>query len=176
MRERWRDIFGYEGLYKVSDWGRVRSLDRIVRHKRFGTMRVKGRILRLALSGSYSKYLSVNLYKAGVQTTTRVHRLVAAAFLGPCPDGMEVCHNDGNSVNNIISNLRYDTRANNCLDRRREGTHCGQPVKRSDGITFINMHVAAEESGCHATNICRVCTSKGKTAGGYGWEYAEISI
>lgn len=45
MRERWKDIIGYKGLYQIANLGRVRSMDRIVPHKLYGMMKVKGRIL-----------------------------------------------------------------------------------------------------------------------------------
>ena len=51
-----------------------------------------------------------------------VHQLVAEAFLGPCPQGMEVCHNDGDRANNKLENLRYDTRKANHADKRVHGT------------------------------------------------------
>jgi hypothetical protein len=52
-----------------------------------------------------------------------VHQLVAEAFIGACPEEMEVCHRDGNRANNALSNLRYDTRKNNHADKRLHGTH-----------------------------------------------------
>jgi hypothetical protein len=52
-----------------------------------------------------------------------VHRLVLEAFVGPCPDGMECCHDDGNPSNNRLDNLRWDTKRNNQNDRLRHGTH-----------------------------------------------------
>lgn len=52
-----------------------------------------------------------------------VHRLVLEAFVGPCPLGMEGCHNDGNPSNNHVSNLRWDTPKNNSDDKKRHGTH-----------------------------------------------------
>jgi hypothetical protein len=50
-----------------------------------------------------------------------IHRLVLEAFVGPCPPGMESCHNDGNPVNNVASNLRWDTHKSNFQDMRRHG-------------------------------------------------------
>lgn len=52
----------------------------------------------------------------------RVHRLVLLAFVGPCPEGMEACHNDGNASNNRIGNLRWDVHSNNMQDMVRHGT------------------------------------------------------
>lgn len=166
--EQWRDVVGFEGLYQVSNLGRVKSLDRIVPHPTGGPKKLKGRVLRTTLSGMR---LAVTLWKGGIGTVIQVHRIVAKVWLGPCPDGMEVCHGLNGHLDNSVSNLRYDTHTNNLLDRRRDGTHSGRCVKRSDGVEFINMHVAAEESGCHSSSICEVCRGKRKSAGGYGWEY-----
>lgn len=58
----------------------------------------------------------------GNQVNRQVHHIVLEAFVGPCPPGMEACHNDGNSLNCSASNLRWDTRRNNLADRRRHGT------------------------------------------------------
>lgn len=173
MRERWKDIVGYEGLYQVSNLGQIRSLDRVVPHKRNGTITLKGQILSPYLHVRYGVLieLGVNLCKGGRGTTKTVHRIVLEAWVGPCPDGLEGCHNDGNAANNALSNLRWDTHANNELDKRKHGTHRGRPVRRSDGVDFINMHVAAEETGCREQNIWRACNNKRKHAGGYGWTY-----
>lgn len=169
--EMWRDIADYENYYQVSDLDRVRSLDRIVPDPRGGTRKLKRKILRPRSNGSR---LMIDLHKDGITTTMYVHRLVAAAWIGPCPDGMEVCHGPNGQLDNSVYNLRYDTRTNNHIDKRRDGTHRGRPVRRGDGVEFINMHIAAEESGCTCSNICQVCKGKRKSTGGFGWEYIDV--
>lgn len=178
MRERWRNVIGYEGLYKVSDWGRVRSLDRVVSDPRGGTRKLKGQILlgRPAMKNGAILALTVRLFRGGKGLNRAIHRIVLEAFVGPCPMDMEGCHNDGDPTNNAVSNLRYDSKENNELDKRKHGTHGGRPVRRSDGIEFISLAVAAEETDCNYQHIWAVCNNKRKTAGGYGWEYVENSI
>ena len=66
--------------------------------------------------------LVVTLAKGSYVTPVMVHRMVAEAFIGPLPDGMETCHNDGNALNNSIANLRYDTKSGNEADKKRHGT------------------------------------------------------
>jgi hypothetical protein len=67
-------------------------------------------------------HLAVCLVQGGVKRTRHVHRLVLEAFLGPCPEGMECCHDDGRPENNRLDNLRWDTRRANVQDRSRHGT------------------------------------------------------
>ena len=168
--ERWRDVVGYSGYYEVSNLGRVRSLDRVVRHPRGGPKKLKGRILRLRPGSQYG-YLVVNLWKKGIQRTIYVHQLVTRAWIGLYPSGQQVRHGPRGKLDNSISNLCYGTHSEDSLDKRRDGTHGGRPVRRSDGIEFINMHVAAEESGCCPPDIWKVCNGRRKTTGGYEWEY-----
>lgn len=65
----------------------------------------------------------VSLSKNGRVIAARIAPLVLAAFVGPCPDGMEGCHNDGDCTNDLLSNLRWDTRSANNLDAVRHHTH-----------------------------------------------------
>ena len=118
--ENWRPIPGYEGAYEVSDLGKVRSLSREVYAGQGRTRRHAGRSLSVWTGDHYSK---VRLKLDGQGTTKNVHTLVALAFLGPCPDGMEVCHNNGRHHDNRASNLRYDTHSANQRDSVRLGTH-----------------------------------------------------
>ena len=90
--EGWRDVPGYPG-YSVSSHGRM-----IGRHKRL-----------LALTPDARGYSTVTLMLNGVRHPSRVHRIVALAFLGPCPEGMRVYHNDLDNSNNRLDNLCYDT-------------------------------------------------------------------
>jgi hypothetical protein len=118
MPEEWRPIPGYEGMYSVSNQGRVIS------HARWmgcnGGMRLsKERYLSLAQKNGY---LSVTLVKNKKTRWCGVHTLVAVAFIGARPLGFQVCHNDGHRANNDLRNLRYDTPAGNQADRKKHGT------------------------------------------------------
>ena len=104
MVERWKPVSGYEDLYQVSDRGRVR---RIAGGK--GTY--PGRILRIGDDG-YG-YALVTLYRYGLRRRRKVHILVTEAFLGPCPDGLEVNHKNGIKHDNKVSNLEYVTHSEN---------------------------------------------------------------
>lgn len=124
MTETWKPVVGFEGLYEVSDRGRVRSVDRaITQQSRWGgvfTRRYPGRVLIPDWSQGYA---TVVLSESNRVTRRTIHSLVAEAFSGPVPPGAEVCHNDGTRSNNSASNLRYDTPRGNAADRRRHGTH-----------------------------------------------------
>ncbi|KRD36826.1 hypothetical protein ASE27_10240 [Oerskovia sp. Root918] len=113
----WRPVVGFEGAYEVSDRGRVRSLDRLDSRGN----RIRGRVLRAATKRSGHQHLSLCVDGKGI--TLLVHRMVLEAFVGPAPEGMEACHSDGDPANNALSNLRWDSRSENTLDRVRHGTH-----------------------------------------------------
>lgn len=118
--ELWRDIPGYEGSYRVSDQGRVRSLDRVIQTKQ-GLRSVKGRTLKLTLQGV--GYLSVGLYLDGVKHGTKfVHQLVLLAFVGPRPEGMVSRHLNSIPLDNRRVNLAYGTYAQNTQDAKEAGT------------------------------------------------------
>lgn len=142
MTETWKPIAGYEGSYEVSDHGRVRSLDRIVTGANGIPMRISGRIRR---PGTHirSGHKQIILRANGELFGRFVHRLVLEAFVGPCPEGMECCHNDGNPANNRLENLRWGTRSENVQDMLMHGTHAatkkthcpqGHPLKRPNLI------------------------------------------
>lgn len=112
--EEWRPVVGWEGVYEVSDAGRVRRI------KESG----KGRppvpyIIKPEINNGY---LKVTLKYNGRKGKMWVHRAVAFAFLGKPPPGHEVAHGDGIGVNCHLSNLRWATKSENSLDRRKHGT------------------------------------------------------
>jgi len=102
--ETWRPVVGWEGLYEVSDQGNVRSARR--EHNTW-----PGRLLRPAVN--HGGYLHVGLYRDGQQNGCRVHRLVALAFLGPCPPGHEVNHRFGIKTDNRATELEWATKSAN---------------------------------------------------------------
>jgi hypothetical protein len=112
----------------------------------------------------YHRYYStVHLCRNSRVKIFRVHSLMALVFLGKRPEGMEVCHNDGNARNNAISNLRYDTPKNNSADSQRHGTHhSGErsvhaKLKDSDIPKIIARNAAGESqrSLSKAFGICQ---------------------
>lgn len=144
-RETWLPVVGWEGLYEVSDLGRVRRI--------FLPPYEGYRVLRLHPDG-YG-YPSVGLSGRGKKARPKVHKLVAEAFLGPRPPGLEICHNDGDKTNAVPSNLRYDTRIANESDKRLHGTHhhsrkthCPKGHEYTSENTFINRRGGRE---------CRTC-------------------
>ena len=120
--EQWKPVHGYEGIYEVSSHGRVRSVGRTVTRSDGQVHRLKGKVLSAALA-QRGGYPIVSLYAHGKNKMRYVHSLVAEAFIGTRPEGMEVCHGDGDPNNNHVENLRYGTQSDNELDKVRHGTH-----------------------------------------------------
>ena len=138
MEEIWKDIEGYEGLYQVSNLGRVRSLGRTIqRRTRWGTTAdysVEGKILKI-LSSSYNACY-VHLFDMnGKSTNHKVHRLVAQAFI-PNPNNLsDVNHKDENRKNNNVENLEWMSHVDNCnYGTRNERTKAklSKPVQQLD--------------------------------------------
>ena len=119
MKEIWKPIEGFEGLYEVSNTGKVRGVDRIVK-SRWGTDKVwKGK--ELAHSIKYDGYHKVTLMKDGISYYFSIHRLVANAFI-PNPNNLPcVNHKDENPANNNVDNLEWcDVKYNSNYGNRNE--------------------------------------------------------
>lgn len=114
--EKWRPVPGFEGLYEVSDCGRVRSY-----YVRGHSQTTK--TPRILSSAPDRAYRTVNLrQRDGSSHTFRVHQIVALAFLGPAPTGMEVAHCNGIGSDNSLANLEYATPKRNHSHKRAHGT------------------------------------------------------
>ena len=118
----WRKIESFD--YEVSDDGRVRSLDRTIIRKGVEA-HLMGR--ELAMRIHTHGYHMVALGRKGQRT---VHSLVAAAFIGPRPEGFDVNHKDGDKTNNNVGNLEYITRSGNMRHAVQTGLMPPPPVKR----------------------------------------------
>jgi hypothetical protein len=110
-QETWRDVPGYEGVYRVSDAGRVQRWLR----SRQRWKPVKGWVDRLG-------YHRVCLCSGGSGKFIRVHQLVLMAFVGPPPPDHECCHGNGVRTDNRLENLRWGTRVENAADAIIHGT------------------------------------------------------
>ena len=156
-KEAWKPIPGYEGLYEVSDLGRVKSLAKTLPHAKYGSRRWPEKVLKAITNNS--GHLYVRLWKDKRQTKSYVHRLVLEAFVGPCPEGMEACHWDDDPTNNHIDNLRWGTRTNNMVDMVRNGkNHNARKVncKRGHSLSGSNLVPATLRAG---RRECRSCSS-----------------
>lgn len=116
MNEMWEDIKGYEGIYKVSNLGKVKSIERIAVKKYRNNRKVNERILK---PSKIKGYLYVKLYKNNKCKSISIHRLVAQAFISNPNNYKEVDHLDTNPQNNSYDNLRWCTHKSNFLENKR---------------------------------------------------------
>lgn len=116
--EEWKDVEGFEGLYKVSSLGRIKSVGRIV-NGRWGDYKVREKVL--AGGVNKSGYINILLYKDGVRINSAPHRLTAFAFIPNPENKPEVNHKDGNKLNNFSSNLEWSTSKENMLHAYSSG-------------------------------------------------------
>jgi len=174
--EIWKDVPGYEGLYQISTFGRVKSLPRIKRTKAWQI--TSERILKPRVSGK--EYLSVVLFdKKHEKKQWKVHRLVAIAFLPNPEELLEVNHKDENKGNNRADNLEWCTRSYNVKYGKRIEKQSKRLQKRvimcgDDGdaiLEFESIKSAAQYIGVDPTQISRASNpgNKKTKAGGYLW-------
>ena len=168
MTETWKSVVGYEGLYEVSDLGRVRSL-------KFGKEKI------LKPGKAHGGYLVIGIRKDGQRKFLLVHRLVAESFI-PNPQGFKtVNHKDEVKTNNVASNLEWMSMKDNI----NYGTHNKRSAeKRSKQVqmfdkstgellaTFPSLMEVVRVTGINQSNISQCCKGKLKSAGGFLWQYS----
>ena len=190
--EAWRDIYGYEGLYQVSNLGRVRSIDRSVTHGNH-VKHLKGRILTMRLAGH--GYYVVQLSKDGIVKAFNVHRLVAEAFLFKPDKYAQVNHKDECKTNNTVwvnpdgnidesrsnlewctsnYNLNYGTH-NRRLSEHKKGKNT-KPILQltTDDVVvkeWASITEAAKSNNLYSQNISAVLHGRQSTCGGFKWQY-----
>lgn len=171
--EIWRNIKNYEGLYQVSNLGRIRSLK-------------YNKVKLLKTNINSDGYYNVKLYKDGVTKSFRVHRLVWETFNGDIPEGMQVNHINEIKTDNKIENLNLLTPRENhtwgtCVKRIKTKTtngKCSKPVFQYDlNGTFINewpsLREVQRKLGFSNSYLSSCCNGKHKQAYGYIWRYKQ---
>ena len=172
--EIWKPIPGYEGLYEVSSYGRVKRLERDIICKNGVKQHWKEQILK---NQTYSGYLYVGLCGSYKQ----VHRLVAKAFISNPEDKPQVNHKDEDKTNNHVDNLEWMTAKENTNYGTRnkrmakslsksvaQYTRDGELVK-----VWQSTNEAARQLDIRSGNISLVARGKSKTCGGFVWKYVE---
>lgn len=120
--EIWKSVVGYEGLYSISSHGRLRR-DSDSNNTPRDSIRI---------GNCHDRYHRTSLNKNGLKSHKLIHRLVAEAFIGICPKGMQVNHKDANKLNNHKNNLEYVTPQGNSDHASSLGLHPkGSKVKQS---------------------------------------------
>jgi hypothetical protein len=146
--EKWKDVPGFEGLYKVSNLGRVKSLDRTIPHPRLKEQFVAGRILSQSMAenrniktGEPMIDLRVSLSKDGTQYYFNTRRLVYSAFVKKIDyekDGLYVINKDGNGFNNALSNLKLVTKSEKSIRAFVRDRVVESYLKTADRSTWKN--------------------------------------
>ena len=163
MKEIWKDIKDYEGLYQVSNFGNVKSLTRN------GT---KGGLIKLV---NRHGYLRARLWKNKVLQTIGVHRLVAQAFTPNIYDKEQVNHIDGNKLNNNANNLEWVSHSENMEHAYNNGLVKTKKVAQiKDGKVikiYLNIYRASLDTKIQYSSIYWCANGIYKHAGGYEWKY-----
>lgn len=186
-KEIWKPVVGWEGLYEVSNFGNVRSVDRLVESRGFSKQYRNGKILYQRTQNGYRR---VKLCNGGVNKVKMVHRLVAEAFI-PNPQSLPfINHKDEVRSNNRVDNLEwctrlYNMRYGNCVENIRKShinnKKLSKPVSKCDlngNILEIypSQAEAARANGLWQSRISNCCLGKKKcvTHGGFKWKYITI--
>lgn len=183
MQEVWKDVVGYEGLYKVSNLGNVLSIPRQ------GTHSKKEYLLKK--TKTKKGYLNVTLVKKCKYFRTGIHRLVAQAFISNPENKLQVNHIDGNKENNCINNLEWVTNEENMQHSWKIGLRSIKKTYKHGKNNILSVKVnqyslngdfiktwycvmdIERELGFDNRNICACCRHKRNMAYGYIWRYYE---
>lgn len=167
MIEVWKDIPDYEGLYQVSNLGRIKSLYNYRKYNIL-TPRIK------------RGYYTIGLRKNGIRKWHQVHRLVASSFISNDNNLPQVNHKDENKLNNNVDNLEWCTVSyNNCYGTRREKVKNktskpvyqydlkGNLIKKHNSLTNATKSMGLKSN----SSISLCCSGKYETSCGYKWSY-----
>lgn len=193
--EIWKDIYyynepkkewvDYRGLYQVSNFGRVRSLDRIINHNHSKYLTLKGKCLKTFKDGK--GYLHLQLYKDGIPKNYEISRLVYFTFNPDADTKLQVNHIDEDKLNNRLDNFNLMT----CKENNNWGTRIERFIKKIRNHKSMSKSVlqfdkngnfikewpsiseAARITNMSAGTIVGCCKGRRKTYKGFIWKYKE---
>lgn len=163
MKEEYRDIEGYEGIYQISNCGRVKSLGNDKNRKE--------KILKPTKNNK--GYLKVGLCKEGKRKMCLVHRLVAITFIDNPNNFTEINHKDENITNNCVNNLEWCTHFYNVNFGTRTEKTSKQVLCLETGVIYPSTMEVERQLGFSQGYISNVCNGKYNTAYGFHWKYVS---
>ena len=180
MKETWKDVEGFENVYQISNLGRLKRLETIIKSKYMGkynrNVHKYEKIINVNKNERYYKYTLKYKNKKRVAT---IHRLVAEAFI-PNPNNLpQVNHIDGNKHNNNVENLEWCTQSQNIRHAQNVLNKIAKKVLQIERNTgkIVNEYKstveAMQQTKVDRTNISKCCNGKCKTAGGFIWKYVN---
>lgn len=187
MEEIWKDVAGYENIYQISNFGRVKSIDRLANHVN-GMRFVSGRILK---PNTCQSYLNVSLSKNGKMKRFTIHRLVAVAFISNPNNLPQINHIDGDKLNNNFANLEWCSASDNQkhaykiklkksanLGKFGKEHHLSRAISQYDIYgnlvnKFFSTREANRETLINQGSIAACARGERRTAGGFIWQYEE---
>lgn len=160
MNEEWLPVVGFEGMYSISDQGRVRSEKRLIVRKDGRATTISERILKPSPKRDGGTHLVVTLYNTAhnLRRVADVGHLVLESFVGDRPPGLDCCHANDIGTDNRLTNLRWDTRSANLNDLVRNGRHADankSHCKSGHRFDAENTRIARDGS-----RVCRQCQTK----------------
>lgn len=172
--EIWKDINGYEGLYQISNFGRVKSL--VFKNNKITKHREK----IISQNITCDNRCLVHLYKNCKRKVFLVHRLVCGAFLENKQNLPQVNHKDGNPKNNCVENLEWCNASYNCRhayinelnNLKKYNAQNMKKIIRNDGKIYNNAYEAGIDIGVNVCSIRDVLKNRSKTCKGFKFRYA----
>jgi hypothetical protein len=155
--EVWKDIEGYEGLYEISTFGNVRSVDRVIRSTKGHLRKLKSHGIKQLITGQ--GYFHVRIRKNGNRKTKFIHRLVAETFISNPGNYPIVNHIDGDKGNNHISNLEWVTSQQNAQHALKHNLTSTTKLSKQEVLKIRELYASGEYTHRELANKFNVTPS-----------------